>query len=140
EPTDITDWKLPCTLPKYSPAFKRRSLTPYKSVLNSPATPTTPSTITTQKTLPIHFNAGSNNYKINTPEPKSLESLTSHHSDSSFEFSSNVHLTTNTAMESKVNPRTPPTITARKTSFSKNISTENANEAIIKENQQEVDM
>lgn len=80
--SDLPDWKLTTNaLPKYSPAFKRRSLTAYQSsggnkssILTSPK----PFKATTQQVA---------NNSNTTPEPKSLESLTSPRSDSSFEFS-----------------------------------------------------
>lgn len=86
--SDVPDWKLTTNaLPKYSPAFKRRSLTAYQPSKTSILAPQ-PYKAAQQTTSSV--TASSNNNTHNpTPEPKSLESLTSPRSDSSFEFTAN---------------------------------------------------
>lgn len=95
---DQPDWKMSTNaLPKYSPAFKRRSLTAYQP------SSSTLSNKSTLLTAPQPFKPASQPSASNTtPEPKSLESLTSPRSDSSFEFSgSNPNSSDNSANAGK---------------------------------------
>jgi hypothetical protein len=89
------DWnKFQNVLPKYSPAFKRRGLSAYQTTFSSSTLPNTKTTTvgattpTTSATMSNKFSKGAGANSATTPEPKSLESLTSPRSDSSFEFSS----------------------------------------------------
>ncbi|CAL8121954.1 unnamed protein product [Orchesella dallaii] len=110
--SDLPDWKLTTNaLPKYSPAFKRRSLTAYqantlsssnKTILTAPQPYKAASQ---QSTASPSASPVTNN---TTPEPKSLESLTSPRSDSSFEFSGSQGNCDNNSKQTTANSQPMP--------------------------------